>query len=275
MSFKFEFSYEGTTSAERELFTKFLIDFSRLQNTQLVENTGTNYTAEQTYEPLAIFDSVQTFSPQPVPTPLPVLNHEEQEALDRAILFGDDGLGDIDEDSFDEPPALLNTVVPPPPVATPVISTTPAAELDSAGIPWDVRIHSNAKTKTKAGVWRTRKNITEEELNTVMHELRTGTVVNVPKPVVAAPLPPPTVLPPPPPVEPITVEMETPFQTFMKMLNHYHGHGRITTAEILSIIKPYNVLNVPALQARPDLLDPITIAVHNFVKQKEGGANVR
>ena len=69
----------------------------------------------------------------------------------------------------------------------PLATTTPAADadeddghsapfdgslVDSAGLPWDERIHAGTKTKTAAGVWKKRKGVQEMQITEVENELR-------------------------------------------------------------------------------------------------------
>lgn len=51
-------------------------------------------------------------------------------------------------------------------------STT--ADRDSAGIPWDERIHASTKTKTANGNWTRRRNTDDAVFNAVMAELKGG-----------------------------------------------------------------------------------------------------
>jgi len=70
-------------------------------------------------------------------------------------------------------------------------ATSSAAPLfDSAGTPWDARIHSAGKQTVADGTWRKRKNLPEGEFDRVMAEIKAkaatpGTIPNAP-PAVAA-----------------------------------------------------------------------------------------
>lgn len=46
------------------------------------------------------------------------------------------------------------------------------ADLDSEGIPWDVRIHSSSKAKNNNGSWKLKKNVDKSIVNSVKVELR-------------------------------------------------------------------------------------------------------
>lgn len=58
------------------------------------------------------------------------------------------------------------------PTAEPVAAgATVALELDKTGVPWDDRIHSTPKKLTTKGIWGRRRNLTDEQFNTVHAEL--------------------------------------------------------------------------------------------------------
>lgn len=113
---------------------------------------------------------------------------------------------------------VVNFPVPPPPSATtaagPSSTSSPAptaagaqsvasapAEYDSAGIPWDARIHQKAKGKKKDGTWKLIKGIDEAVVQTVTVELAARKIATQQSPTGAqAPTPPANVPPPPPAV---------------------------------------------------------------------------
>lgn len=80
------------------------------------------------------------------------------------------------------------TEIPAPHNNTPIVPVNPGVELDSAGMPHDPRIHSDAKTKLKNGLWRLKKNLEPEVFEKVTKEITTPN-----DPVVIPPPPPPTV----------------------------------------------------------------------------------
>lgn len=120
------------------------------------------------------------------------------------------------------PPPSVNTAAPTTPAAPATsaaavgtaVSGAPA-EYDSAGMPWDARIHQKAKGKKKDGTWKLIKGIDEATVQTVTVELSARKIAtpaspSAPVPGVAAvmqsvaasfvPPPPPAVgaVPPPP-----------------------------------------------------------------------------
>lgn len=75
--------------------------------------------------------------------------------------------------SASAPPAPPAAPTPAPP-SLPASSPTSAAgpdELDSAGVPWDARIHQKAKSKKKDNTWKLQKGIAETTVAAVMQEL--------------------------------------------------------------------------------------------------------
>jgi hypothetical protein len=86
----------------------------------------------------------------------------------------------------------------------PVIASSPttviAGEADSAGIPWDARIHSEAKTKNNDGSWRYKRKLDEATKTAVLAELKAGGVAQTSNGVPGTPSIPPVPPPPPPPV---------------------------------------------------------------------------
>jgi hypothetical protein len=77
---------------------------------------------------------------------------------------------------------------------------TGAPDRDSAGLPWDARIHSASKATVADGTWRRRKNTPDETYDAVMAELRGGSAAPDPTPSSS------TDDTPPPPVEPAATE---------------------------------------------------------------------
>lgn len=72
-----------------------------------------------------------------------------------------------EDDDFPNPPGTVPappaTDVPPPPATT---------ELDSAGIPWDARIHATTKTKCKDLTWKNKPGVDPALLAAVTAELK-------------------------------------------------------------------------------------------------------
>lgn len=84
----------------------------------------------------------------------------------------------------------LGTEVPPPPAAT--------GDVDSKGIPWDARIHSESKATIADGSWRKRRGVDDATYATVLAELQ-GAAPPPPPAESTVPLAPADDTPPPPP----------------------------------------------------------------------------
>lgn len=102
------------------------------------------------------------------------------------------------------PPGAALPPVPPVPAAPPAppapAAPTNRADVDSAGLPWDARIHSESRNKVADGTWRKRRNTAPEVVAQVEAELRALMAIPVAS---AAPLPPaPTAQPIAPPAIP-------------------------------------------------------------------------
>lgn len=75
-------------------------------------------------------------------------------------------------------PTSDTTVPPDPPQGAAVAATTPTSEfapspeLDTDGRPWDERIDSSGKTKTKSGHWTAKRGVDAEERKRVIQELK-------------------------------------------------------------------------------------------------------
>ena len=131
----------------------------------------------------------------------------------------------------------------------------PAGALDSAGIPWDERIHSSTKGTNKDGTWSRRRNTPDDLFATVMAELKARATTAAPavppppaEPTAAdafAPPPPPpvnpsdegtrttgpAVIPPPPIVPPVTGGAPT-FVQLMTVVTGAQREGKLDKAKL-------------------------------------------
>jgi len=96
-----------------------------------------------------------------------------------------------------QPPAPVQTAVAAPHVVSAATATTGAIELDSAGMPWDARIHQKGKNKKKDNTWKLIKGIEEKSpglVQAVTAELAAARKAGAAPPV-ASPVPLPPVTP--------------------------------------------------------------------------------
>ncbi len=142
---------------------------------------------------------------------------------------------------------------------TSIIPPDNSDKVDCTGLPWDARIHSVNKTKTRDGHWRKIKGVNDLTVKKIEAELRGDNPIaqqEVPLPP-QTPIIPPTpviVVPPPPPSEP---EVET-FGSIMLKISEWINGGRLTSDKLIEIIKSFNLNNVAELQFNPSLLPKIS-----------------
>lgn len=206
------------------------------------------------------------------------------------------------------PPAPTNLA---PPVTTPATSSAntasassaapvlpgasvapPADEYDSAGVPWDARIHQKKKGQKKDKTWKLQKGIADALVSTVMQELaprirkapvapaappapdappagfgHTPLPAGAPAPVSLPPVPPlppvagtpaaqtPVAPPPPPPasVETVTPQAD-PFRALVKKVTEARGQKRLTAEEVTQCCALAGVPGLQALNAMPHLI---------------------
>lgn len=185
-------------------------------------------------------------------------------------------------------------VVPVPPVPTPPTAAAapivaPAAtgslELDSEGLPWDSRIHTEARSKNKDGTWRAKRGLNDEaKVKAIKAELLAAVAAGVgapvpatavvPTPPAGTPDPAPTVpVPPLPtttaaatvvPAPPPTIAPSPAAAPAQQAAKAYHevvmlvtpalSEGRITEAQVVATLSAFpGITGIPALATRPDL----------------------
>lgn len=144
---------------------------------------------------------------------------------------------------------------PAPPESLPPL---PTQDRDTAGIPWDERIHASTKTTNRDGTWTRRRNTPDEVFDKVMAELKaantamtleaaaglTAPTPEPPQPSAAeAFTPPPSVVIPPavpqPPVHHVEQAAQNAVANAMAAVND-------KAAEPVEIMKALNAKQVPA-----------------------------
>lgn len=188
------------------------------------------------------------------------------------------------------PPPMPPSVSPVPPVpgasslptagAPPAPPAAPGAsvELDTAGFPYDPRIHSSSKNKNADGKWRDKRNVDPALRETVVAQLRA--VMAAPPPAASATPPAPPAPPAPPPAadagdapptgNAAVVFGATPtagamgFPEMMVALTPLMTQGKVTTPLMTAACIEHGVPALPLLAARPDLV----AAVYATILQK-------
>ena len=168
--------------------------------------------------------------------------------------------------------------------------------LDSAGLPWDARIHASTRTKLKAdGRWKQKRGVDAALVASVEAELRAvmaippggvqtvAAAVPPPPPAAAVPPPPPPAAPvppvPPPPAgaAPASAQAGTApaasgtagtaspsddpktFPAFMQWLGPRLTSKALTHEKVLEAVKAEGLPSTEKLMARPDLI-PLVLA---------------
>ena len=91
-------------------------------------------------------------------------------------IAGETDAAPVDPDEVLSPHTV---VVPTPPAASAPVPAS--AELDSAGLPWDKRIHSSSRAKVADGTWRKMRGVDDALVATVEAELRAVQAIPVPQ----------------------------------------------------------------------------------------------
>lgn len=170
------------------------------------------------------------------------------------------------------------------------ISQPGGVELDSSGLPWDIRIHASTKTKKADGSWTQKRGsdkamvaAVEAELRQVMSAAVPGAIPAPPLPDappppaqtdpaaafggnVAAPAPPTHAVPAPPtsnaPVAPSSAEVPAPvtttphaeFQRIMKIVIAKQAAGTLNTEMTTQIAQQIGLTSIRDLANRPDMI---------------------
>lgn len=129
--------------------------------------------------------------------------------------------------------------------------------LDTAGIPWDERIHSSTKGTNKDGTWSRRRNTPDATYDAVMTELKGGVI---PKPpimsdtILVPPPPPPappapsaeneTVVPPPPAT---STQAPVSFPLLMVKITKAQTAGKIDAAKVTEFLGMFGLAVVKEL----------------------------
>lgn len=158
----------------------------------------------------------------------------------------------------DSTPALPsgNVVAPPPGTAAPT-----AVRLDSAGMPYDVRIHSGAISQKKDGTWTAKRGVSELLITQIEAEHRAAGYGNTAHAgaVVANVVPqPPVVQGPPPPEEvppPAGVPDEAAFKALISQMGTAMSANQLAKPQIDAALAAIGLKATPELKTRPDLIE--------------------
>lgn len=190
------------------------------------------------------------------------------------------------------PTADTSTTMAPsaPAVASPGVSAAPLADkYDSAGVPFDARIHQKKEGVKKDGTWKLQKGIADSLVSTVMQELAprirasappapalgqsplpagAAAPVSLPITTVAqanalAPPAPRSVAPSAPPApapsgETAPVQAFDPYRALIDKISKARAAKTLTAEEVTQTVAAFGVPNLPALNAMPHLIDSVS-----------------
>lgn len=147
---------------------------------------------------------------------------------------------------------------PPPPAGV---------TLDSAGLPWDARIHASTKTTKADGTWKVKRNTPAETIAEVETELRAAmtatpppaTTESSPAAALAAATTAGDDVPPPP----VTTESASPktFPELLPLVSAAKANGTITDDQIAVAVAGVGLTKFGELAVRPDLIPAFAEAV--------------
>lgn len=187
------------------------------------------------------------------------------------------------------PPPSANTAAPippaPPAMTAGVVGTVVSAEVDSAGMPYDARIHQKGKGKKKDLTWKLIKGIDPAIVVAVTAELaaRKGAVapVSLPQGQNSVPLPPqsnataatgvpappvaPTVPVPPAPAVGAVPSAPAPFRDLVDKLTAATKANLITPAKVNEICQEVGAPNLMQLNTMPALIPEVNSRVDAFL----------
>lgn len=161
------------------------------------------------------------------------------------------------------------------PAAPQEVNTGITHSFDSAGVPWDSRIHSTPATAKADGTWRARRGvdpataarITAELLSTVSAPAAPAPVVTAPAPVVTAP-PAPAPVAPPAPILPPAPTVDPAYTAFVQYiasitLSPDNPSGRVDADWVKGVLTNFGVAGgeMQNLLHRIDLIPQIEAAI--------------
>lgn len=148
----------------------------------------------------------------------------------------------------DAPVPIADGILPGSPVETAITPNTAkifGVEIDSAGLPWDDRIHASSKAfLSKGGGWKKKRGVDPAIVAQVEAELKT-TLMPVPTNTAPAPV---EILPAPPATSEIT--------TFAQLMSEITSN-QLDPDTVLTVVQKHGLTGMGLLAARPDLIPVI------------------
>ena len=130
----------------------------------------------------------------------------------------------------------------------------PVVDLDTEGLPWDLRIHARTKTKMKDGSWKKLRGVGPEVVKRVEAELKGVQSIPVP-PVV-----------PVPPVAVGQAPVAVPgFTDLMSLVTRSITGGTLKRDQVVEVLKPFGIPSLPLVSTRLDLIPAIMLALEGVI----------
>lgn len=155
----------------------------------------------------------------------------------------------------------------------------PAGDRDSAGTPWDERIHSSSKGTNKDGTWTRRRNTPDATYDAVMAELAgnapAGTETVPAAPTTSAPAAPSDVSPPPPPAPETPVAPPPPpapaadspltFPALMIKITKAQSEQKLTKDQVAEILAAAGVPTIVSIAQDPAKIAEVGAIVDGYI----------
>lgn len=188
---------------------------------------------------------------------------------DAAALLAHGGVLPPPGAGTDSTPALPsgNVVAPPPVTAVP----TAEVRLDSAGMPYDIRIHSGAMSTKKDGTWTAKRGVSDLVIAQVEGEHRAagyggqtlttvvGSGVTTVTPTPAVVTPPPSGVAPPPAAVPGPPTDANAFRELVNVMGTKMQGGELNKAQIDGALAAIGLKAIPELQQNLHLIDTLKL----------------
>ena len=138
-----------------------------------------------------------------------------------------------------------------------------SVELDTQGMPWDIRIHARTKTKMKDGSWKKLRGVGPNIVKQVEAELKAVQNIPAPPPSVAVPVPPVTAAAVQAPA--IAVAAVPGFTDLMSLVTKSITEGKLKRDQVVEVLKPFGIPSLPLVSTRLDLIPEIMLALEGVI----------
>lgn len=149
-------------------------------------------------------------------------------------------------------PSLVIPQTVNPTVLAPNPPSVSYSTLDSAGLPWDARIHASSKVTNKDGTWRTKRGVDNTTIDQVNKELRQVMAIPSPGPQLVPPAPAAPIAPPPPPAS--EAEIRQKYIDLFGRVSSAMAAGKFSEDQLAKCLASIGVPSLPLLGARLDLV---------------------